>query len=206
MKKTLPWKNFQKNINQILESQTFTSLTEVRSLVEYRYVNAVSINNIIEEILKFNFKFSTLGINWESLVLGIIRAYNNQSMFTGTWDTVVIFPSEIEKIKQLDRLASRQLMFFFLIVYKWNRHPSGWVNFPREQGFEFWELNQLSNLLKEEAMRECTANGLSLRVVGNKEPMICFHIDWEQPEGAQGINIKGEEEIIPLFWKLIYNE
>lgn len=204
--KNLPWKNFEKTAKAVIASQTFHNLDEVRQLVEYRYTYQKGINEIIDEILKFNFKFSTLGIDWNFLVSGIIRSFNARPQMFGSWENVVLYEEEITQLKSISLLAAQQIMFFLLIIYKWNSHPSGWIDFTRYQGFVFWDLQNYTRNQQEEVMRVCCAHGLELRVVGSKEPMICFHINWVQNTGKVVAQLKSEDEIKSTFWQLVRNE
>lgn len=205
--KNSPWMRVTKILEPVLASKTFNTIEEVDLLVDYRYSHGVAIADILDEILKFNFKFNTQYINWERVVLGLIRSYKKRSVFYGDWDNVIISEFEINQIKAIPQRVVRELLWFYLILHKWNGHPSGWVHFVREAGFEFWNIADWSKGQKEETMQMCTACGLELRVVGNKEPIICYRIKWAEEETPNfGLKIKNEDDIERLYREVIENE
>lgn len=204
--KKLPWKQLNKRLEKAISSNVFSDMQEIHDFILYNYTRGVSLEEVKEKILKFNFKFSVLGIDWLGVILGIVKRFEDAAFISGTWDKVIIYKEEVEKLQYIKELTAQQIMYLLLIIHKWNNHISGWVDFPRMACFDFWEKGGLTNREKEEVMRECTANGLELRVVGNKNPIICFNINWLQKEGKIAFEVKNELDIEPLFKEKIRNE
>ena len=76
-----------------------------------------------------------------------------------------------------DQLKS--LLFSFMVFYRDNYHPTGWVRYDRKNIFYLAGLSRLSTQKQEKLVNNLHDHfGLDMRVVGSNQPIPCFKINW----------------------------
>lgn len=95
-------------------------------------------------------------------------------------DEIVIYQSEKEYLEKISDIDTRKQVLCLIIWKKMHDHPSGWIKFDREKVFkliytdkEFVE--QEKNL---KAYNNCFSNYAELRVIGSKNPIVCYSIPY----------------------------
>lgn len=178
------------------ELENFPSVWKREAIEDYilaRYDRGDSINAIIEGIQKLNFDFNTKGIDWKKLTLEIIRLPREK--LDGNFTHVYLFDEEIEELRKVESADSRKYLYLALIVHKWNNHSSGWVRYEREDFFKFWGMEDYKNSQKERIARGAIQHGISLRVVGQKNPVICYQVSFRKETGNIAAIYDSEEQI-----------
>ena len=199
-------KQIQQQVDQIIKTKMFNSLSDVKIVVNYLLVNNTPLD-VINRTLKsygWNFKFGSLTKSEIIEAFSIQKSEEKQNI-QGTFDNVIIYEDEQEHLLLIDNEDERRLLFYFLIIAKWNNHPSWWVRYDRDAAFDFWEMNY--NIKKrEELIRTCCEDGLDLRVIGSKNPMVCFNLFYRMPTGVEVARITCEEDIKKCYEDLFNDE
>lgn len=88
----------------------------------------------------------------------------------------------IEKIQLANTPPTEQLkslLFSFMVFYRDNYHPTGWVRYDRKNIFYLAGLSSLSTQKQEKLVNKLHDHfGLDMRVVGSNQPIPCFKINW----------------------------
>lgn len=73
----------------------------------------------------------------------------------------------------------KSLLFSFMVFYRDNYHPTGWVRYDRKNIFYLAGLSSLSAQKQEKLVNSLHDHfGLDMRVVGSNQPIPCFKINW----------------------------
>ena len=84
---------------------------------------------------------------------------------------------QLSNIPPTDQLKS--LLFSFMVFYRDNYHPTGWVRYDRKNIFYLAGLSTLSAQKQEKLVNKLHDHfGLDMRVVGSNQPIPCFKINW----------------------------
>lgn len=83
----------------------------------------------------------------------------------------------------------RALLMSFIIAYRHNYHPSGWIKYDKKNIFYLADLANLSSARQTAMTNYLHAKyGLNMRVVGSNQPTPCFGFDWlndQPPVGSE---------------------
>ena len=104
-----------------------------------------------------------------------IQKTDEKKILRGSFENVVIYDDERDYLSMIENEDERRLLFYFLVIAKWNNHPTWWVRYDRDAAFDFWNM-KYNTKEREEIIKNCCNEGLELRVVGSKNPMICFNL------------------------------
>ena len=150
--------------------------------IQVEYNRTGSISKVVDRISKLDYgKLDTRAIDWTALVLGIVS--KKPEMVTGDFHGVYLYQEEIDELRKVDSEEARKFLYLALIVHKWNNHPSGWVKYERDDFFKFWGLKDLKKAEKEQLAQIATAHGLELRVIGQKNPTVCYNVSFRKDCG-----------------------
>lgn len=100
--------------------------------------------------------------------------------------TLLDYQKYIERI-QLDTQITMQLkslLLSFIVFYRRNFHPTGWVRYDKKNILFLAGLSKLSAAHQEKLTSYLHDNyGLNMQVVGSNQPIPCYKIDWlyDQP-------------------------
>lgn len=84
---------------------------------------------------------------------------------------------QLSNVSPTDQLKS--LLFSFMVFYRDNYHPTGWVRYDRKNIFYLAGLSTLSTQKQEKLVNKLHDHfGLDMRVVGSNQPIPCFKINW----------------------------
>ena len=73
----------------------------------------------------------------------------------------------------------KKLLLSFIVFYRDNYHPTGWVRYDRNNIFYLAGLSKLSTKQQEKMVNYLHLNyNLDMRVVGSTQPIPCYKIDW----------------------------
>lgn len=185
----------------IIQNKTLTSLSEVKLVVNYLQRKGTPTDVIIRTLKTYEWEFSYKGITQSEIIEAIALQKSDADIIKGSFENVIIYEDEVDYLLLVEDEIVRKILFYFLVVAKWNNHPSWWVRYDRDSAFEFWGIKK-SVREREKIMQNCCNNGLDLRVIGSKNSMVCFNLFFRMPVGEEAIRISNEDEIRDAYSKL----
>ena len=99
---------------------------------------------------------------------------------------------EYEKLENIEDAEIRKLCAVLLYFVRTSWHPTGWIRYDENKIMSFCGIKN-HNFFLDVVQGACTAGLLSFRVVGSKNPIICFKLEiveedlnsqvpWELPD------------------------
>ena len=67
-----------------------------------------------------------------------IQKTDEKKILRGSFENVVIYDDERDYLSMIENEDERRLLFYFLVIAKWNNHPTWWVRYDRDAAFDFW--------------------------------------------------------------------
>lgn len=194
--------------NELEKTGTAFSLEELHKAGLFLKKQGKSDAEIKDFYNSLIFKFSLSGLNKENLIQGVLWHLNDyeKELINGSFElnTVDITEKEIEILTAIDDDTLRRVLYFLLIVSKWNNHPSGYIRFRKEDILDFWRGDIKPQQLKQ-IMRSSEFNKyIKLLVIGAKRPVICFSIAIRSDE--QGIFRFRNGEEVKTFYNNVWGE
>lgn len=189
----------------IIKTNSFSNLSEVKVVVGYLQSKGTPLEVIVKTLKTFDWKFSYKISPTEIVEALAIQKTDEKKILRGSFENVVIYDDERDYLSMIENEDERRLLFYFLVIAKWNNHPTWWVRYDRDAAFDFWNM-KYNTKEREEIIKNCCNEGLELRVVGSKNPMICFNLFYRMPIGDEVAVIKCEEDIKRVYKELFKNE
>lgn len=163
-------------INRLLETKEITSLDELKQLTVYFTQKGVDVAQIIETLERYEIKFEIKGVKIEEIVR-LLVAINPPSK-KEKQEEFEIYESEVRYLQNVANEADRKILFLLLAISKYDNHPTGWIKYNRDLLFNFWGL-KFTNPQRSEVIKRCCENGaIDLRVIGSKNPIVCFKVNF----------------------------
>lgn len=189
---------------EVINSNSFSNLSEVKVVVGYLQAKGTPLDVIVKTLKGFDWKFSYNISPAEIIEALALQKVDEKQILRGTFDNVVIYDDEREYLSLIDSEDERRLLFYFLVIAKWNNHPTWWVRYDRDAAFDFWNM-KYNTKEREDIIKNCCNEGLELRVVGSKNPMICFNLFYRMPIGDEVAIIECEEDIKRVYEYLFHS-
>lgn len=165
-------------IENILKTKKIFSLTELKDFCEYMVEQGVGTDRIIEVLADYDVQVGIKGVNLQDLVR-VVVAKTEPTTKKGKNEEITFYKSEVEYLKNIDDDVERKILYLLLAISKYDNHPSGWIKYKRELLFKFWGF-YFTNSQKTEIMNRCCESGaIDLRVVGSKNPIVCFKVNFQ---------------------------
>nr|DAH11438.1 MAG TPA: protein of unknown function (DUF5401) [Caudoviricetes sp.] len=193
-------------INRLLETKEITSLDELKQLTVYFTQKGVDVSQILETLEKYEIEFEIKGVKIEEIVR-ILVAINPPSK-KERQEEFEIYESEARYLQSVKNEADRKILFLLLAISKYDNHPTGWIKYNRDLLFNFWGL-KLTNPQKSEVIKRCCDNGaMDLRVIGSKNPIVCFKVNFRSYDFANVVaKLRFEDNSITDFYdSYLYGE
>lgn len=193
-------------INRLLETKEITSLDELKQLTVYFTQKGVDVSQILETLEKYEIEFEIKGVKIEEIVR-ILVAINPPSK-KERQEEFEIYESEARYLQSVQNEADRKILFLLLAISKYDNHPTGWIKYNRDLLFNFWGL-KLTNPQKSEVIKRCCDNGaMDLRVIGSKNPIVCFKVNFRSYDFANVVaKLRFEDNSITDFYdSYLYGE
>lgn len=191
--KMLNFESMRKKLSDFDESFVFPDMKSVEEYIRLRYKKGDSLGSIAEDLKKRLYKFDVNGVDWLQVVVQLVRI--SPSVLSGEFNKLYLYEEEVQHLRSVQLVETRKFLYLALIVHKWNNHPSGWVRYEREDFFTFWGMNTLKTKEKESIAQDAVKNGLELRVIGSKEPIICYNVSFRKDFGNMAAMIDSEQQI-----------
>ena len=186
-------------INRLLETKEITSLDELKQLTVYFTQKGVDVAQILETL-------EIKGVKIEEIVR-LLVAINPPSK-KEKQEEFEIYESEVRYLQSVKNEADRKILFLLLAISKYDNHPTGWIKYNRDLLFNFWGL-KLTNPKKSEVIKRCCESGaIDLRVIGSKNPIVCFKVNFRSYDFANAVaKLRFEDNVIADFYdSYLYGE
>ena len=110
------------------------------------------------------------------------------------------YADEIDWLFSITGEKTRKAMLCLLFWKKQNPHESGWIKYDVDKIFSPLfsdvEIDEMDR--RKTVLNRCYENGLDMRVVGSKNPIVCYSLpEFEQDELYQEVSV----EDLPIFWE-----
>ena len=155
---------------------------------------------------KRKIEFKIKGVKIEEIVR-ILVAINPPSK-KERQEEFEIYKSEARYLQSVKNEADRKILFLLLAISKYDNHPTGWIKYNRDLLFNFWGL-KLTNPQRSEVIKRCCENGaIDLRVIGSKNPIVCFKVNFRSYDFANVVaKLRFEDNSIADFYdSYLYGE
>ena len=186
-------------IERLLREKVITSLDELKQLAVYFTQQGLETEQILETLEKYEIKFEIKGVKIEEIVRLLVTM--NPPLKKEKQEEFEIYGSEVEYLKSIPDEIDRKVLFLLLAISKYDNHPTGWIKYNRDLLFKFWGL-KLTNPQKSAVISRCCKNGaIDLRVVGSKNPIVCFKVNFQNYDFSDTAEIlKFDEKPIIDFY------
>lgn len=172
-------------INRLLETKEITSLDELKQLTVYFTQKGVDVSQILETLEKYEIKFEIKGVKIEEIVR-LLAAINPPSK-KEKQEEFEIYELEVRYLQRVENEDDRKILFLLLAISKYDNHPTGWTKYNRDLLFNFWEM-KLTNPQRSEVIKRCCEIGaIDLRVIGSKNPIVCFRVNFRSYDFANAV-------------------
>ena len=193
-------------INRLLETKKITSLDELKQLTVYFTQKGVDVSQILETLEKYEIKFEIKGVKIEEIVR--LLAAINPPLKKERQEEFEIYESEVCYLQRVKNEDDRKILFLLLAISKYDNHPTGWIKYNRDLLFNFWGL-KLTNPQRSEIIKRCCESGaIDLRVIGSKNPIVCFKVNFRSYDFANVVaKLRFEDNSITDFYdSYLYGE
>lgn len=193
-------------INRLLETKEIASLDELKQLTVYFTQRGVDVSQILETLENYKIKFEIKGVKIEEIVR-LLVAINPPSK-KEKQEEFEIYESEVRYLQSVKNEADRKILFLLLAISKYDNHPTGWIKYNRDLLFNFWGM-KLTNPQRSEVIKRCCESGaIDLRVIGSKNPIVCFKVNFRCYDFANAVaKLRFEDSLIADFYdSYLYGE
>ena len=194
-------------IENILKTKKISSLTELKDFCEYMTEQGVGTDRILEVLADYDIQVGVKGVILQDLVR-VVVAKIEPTTKKGKNEEITFYKSEIEYLRNVGDEVERKILYLLLAISKYDNHPSGWIKYKRELLFKFWGF-YFTNSQKTEIMNRCCESGaIDLRVVGSKNPIVCFKVNFRSYDFANAVaKLRFEDNSITDFYdSYLYGE
>ena len=172
-------------IERLLQEKVISSLDELKQLTVYFTQQGLETEQILETLEKYEIKFEIKGVKIEEIVR-LLVAINPPSK-KEKQEKFEIYESEVRYLQGVENEADRKILFLLLAISKYDNHPTGWIKYNRDLLFNFWGL-KLTNPQRSEVIKRCCENkAIDLRVIGSKNPIVCFKVNFRSYDFANAV-------------------
>ena len=172
-------------IERLLQEKVISSIDELKQLTVYFTQQGLETEQILETLEKYEIKFEIQGVKIEEIVR-ILVAINPPSK-KEKQEEFEIYESEVRYLQSVKNEADRKILFLLLAISKYDNHPTGWIKYNRDLLFNFWGL-KLTNPQRSEVIKRCCESGaIDLRVIGSKNPIVCFKVNFRSYDFANAV-------------------
>lgn len=172
-------------IERLLQEKVISSLGELKQLTVYFTQQGLETEQILETLEKYEIKFEIKGVKIEEIVR-LLVAINPPSK-KDKQEKFEIYESEVRYLQSVENEVDRKILFLLLAISKYDNHPTGWIKYNRDLLFNFWGF-KLTNPQRSEVIKRCCENkAIDLRVIGSKNPIVCFKVNFRSYDFANAM-------------------
>ena len=172
-------------IERLLQEKVISSLDELKQLTVYFTKQGLDVSQILETLGKYEIKFEIKGVKVDEVVRLLVTM--NPPSKKEKQEEFDIYASEVKYLKDVSDATDRKILFLLLAISKYDNHPTGWIKYNRDLLFKFWGL-KLTNPQKSAVINRCCKNkAIDLRVIGSKNPIVCFKVNFQSYDFANAV-------------------
>lgn len=193
-------------IERLLREKVISSLDELKQLTVYFTQQGLETEQILETLEKYEIKFEIKGVKIEEIVR-LLVAINPPSK-KDKQEKFEIYESEVRYLQSVENEVDRKILFLLLAISKYDNHPTGWIKYNRDLLFNFWGL-KLTNPQRSEVIKRCCENkAIDLRVIGSKNPIVCFKVNFRSYDFANAVAELSFNDVplIEFYGSYLYGE
>lgn len=191
-------KNYVKNL---IRERMAPTPNWLREILRYKIESGVSPEAAVAEVVDYHWGFELYGLQRRSYAEWATKFLTREKALEGSFGNVKLYEAEVKHLRGISDIVVRKLLYLCLIVLKWNNHPSGWTRYDRDFLFSFWGIDY-SEKEKRKLIAACQKEGLELRVVGSKNPVVCFNVNFRAAMGQPVYGIPDESAIKSVFLEI----
>lgn len=165
---------------KIILNKKIKDIKDLQIIVSYMRGDNSDVDTIVKALDDFKIGFTLKGVTIKQLTELIIAKEDPSKNMKGSFEQINIYPQEIDFLKKVDDKTgyTLKMLYLLLILSKWSNHPSGWIRYDKKFLFNFWNLQALKESKRQQIMTDVCSNGIELRVIGSKNPIICFKVNF----------------------------
>ena len=113
------------------------------------------------------------------------------------------YDDEVEWLLSVNGEKTRKAMLCFVFWKKKNPHETGWIRYEPEKIFGLlFSRREVFDIIKRPALvTRCVAYGLDMRVVGSKNPIICYSLPKFEDSKEEEIYANVSAVELEVFWR-----
>lgn len=189
-------------LQEIIDSDNFQNLEEVRTFVSFLHSSCYPYEQIVEKLKSKHWYFSEADIIKNKIIPVLITMATSQK-YRNNPQQIILYKSEMKILSDITQPLSRKFLYAALIQAKQNYHHSGWIKYDRDSFFNVWKIKTLTEKEKVEAVNICYDKGLiDFRVIGSKNPLVCYQVPFMAFEGEIQCSILEEDKYTQFYYIL----
>lgn len=188
--------------NKTCDLITFSTPQDVAPFV-YKLFKQRVPRKKVEKILKnSNYAFDTYALDMDLIIKKIISDVYGEEAYKGDEKIIFFSPQElvyikdycdtkltpeiIEKAKGKENI--RNLLCAYLAISRYDDYESGWINYHKKKIFSLAGFSKISEKIRNEIVMSFVTNGvIQLKVIGKKNPILCYKLTWRDEETPETI-------------------
>lgn len=152
----------------------------------------------VEKILKnSNYAFDTYALDMDLIIKKIISDVYGEEAYKGDEKIIFFSPKELDYIKDycdtkltpeiIEKAKGkeniRNLLCAYLAISRYDDYESGWINYHKKKIFSLAGFSKISEKIRNEIVMSFVTNGvIQLKVIGKKNPILCYKLTWRDDE------------------------
>lgn len=188
--------------NKINTSITFSSPSEVAPFVYKLYKQNVPRKKAEKIIRSSTYDFDTYALDMDLILNKIMSDVYGGEAYKGDEKEISFSPRElsfindycetqltpeiIEKAKGKEKI--RNLLCAYLAISRYDDYESGWINYHTKKIFNISGFSKVPEKIKNEIVNSLVAAGIiQLKVIGKKNPILCYKLNWRDVQAPYAI-------------------
>lgn len=196
------YKDFNIEALSVIENKKISSIKDLQVFVYYLLQEGFSVEEIKNKIKDYEVRYKIKDLSIDFVIDIISQNGIPENLLKNDNASVFLYQSEIDYLKNISDETVRKILFLLLVISKWSNHSSGWIRYDKKYLFDFWKIKCKENE-KTKIMNECCRNGLELRVIGSKSPIICFKVGFRDIENNYIKELKTNNDIVKVYYEVL---
>lgn len=157
---------------------------------------------IVEELWETSCPSFPKGAYKKKLLMRFLSDFRRAQEEYVPFGDIVITQKEHEWLSKVKKVRTRKQLLCLIVWKKLHNHPSGWIRFDGEEIFSLLFSKKEYKQMESEprAYVDCFSNYSELRVIGSKNPIVCFSLPNELEEESEPWIIFRPEDEKDIEW------
>lgn len=157
---------------------------------------------IVEELWETSCPSFPKGAYKKRLLMRFLSDFRRAQEEYVPFGDVAITQKEHEWLSKVKKVRTRKQLLCLIVWKKLHNHPSGWIKFDSEEIFSLLFSKKEYKQMQSEprAYVDCFSNYSELRVIGSKNPIVCFSLPKELEEESEPWIIFNPENEKDVEW------